>query len=153
MILKLQPELVSILWDKIKYAVESTAPHFSNKKGEKIASNILFLTASGHIEIWADVDKKEEEYYLKAVAATKTYTDDIDESRVLYIYLVFSFESSTLDKNTINNFIDTMRKYAKELNCDTILFSSYRSGVMDKFIEPITGVSNVGSIYKIELEK
>lgn len=116
MLTKLLPDQISKLWPIIKYAVEESLPPIVGEHPDKM-NRILSAVLRGSLEVWVSYQHPDNKF--EAVVVTQILYDDASNVYNLLIYCLYGY--STITKESWAEGYETLNKYAKAKNCNSII--------------------------------
>lgn len=113
MIIRLQPQQISALWESIRFGIiQSVAP--ITQPTPEVLRNILGELLKGDMQCWAAISENKDIY---GYVITYIY-EDSTKFRTLIIYSLYMY--TTMSKDNWDSFYDAVEKFAKINNCKRI---------------------------------
>lgn len=112
MLIKLEPEQVSDIWETIKFAIENALPPMVMSNPESM-NNILLALMDKRLICWSYQDD-----IVEAVLTTQIVEDFASGQRNLLIYSAYTFKN--LEDSDRKIIFEILKKYARKYKCGNI---------------------------------
>lgn len=112
MLIKLEPEQISDIWETIKFAIEKALPPMVMSNPEAM-NNILLALMDKRLTCWS-----YQGDIVEAILTTQIVEDFASGQRNLLIYSAYTFKNlENADRKII---FEILKKYAKKYKCNNI---------------------------------
>ncbi len=146
MIIQLQPEQISTLWEGIKYGVLEVNRVVEKDKQRKLNA-VLKNLLSGYFQCWIIYEEVLESKQLHGFAITYTMKDKLTDESIFTIDTVYGYRK--IDSALMSEAIEKVKDYAKAIGCNEIRFNTTNDRVAK--IMGLFGFKLIHQIYSLEV--
>ncbi len=118
MLVQLTPEQVTPVWPELKLAIEASLPPIAGMQLHR-TRNILTSIMTNDMLAWVGVRVEGNKNIIEGVVLTTTTFDAPSGTKSLLLYCVHGYSNAS--SNCWKSGFNTLRKYAKGINCNRII--------------------------------
>lgn len=118
MLIKLQPEQVSTMWDAIKFSALE-ANNVGEYNSACFMNNLLERLLAGSAQAWMCVEDTETERVIHAVIITCLMEDPILGNKYILVHTMYGFKQLSLA--LVRDSFETLSQFARDCECTRIV--------------------------------
>ena len=138
MLLQMQPEQVSLYWEKLKGMIDETVPAVPGESPDKL-NNLLTALLDGSFTCWVSFKENADGKRSDSILLTTTVYDRITDTKSLLLYCIIGF--GKVDWSSWLEGIEALRKYGKSKGCSRLVSYADDEGIR-KIVEGLGGNTN-----------
>ena len=146
MLVQLQPDQISVMWEGIRFSVLS-ADRVPEELQQDYAITLLQNLLSGNIQCWIVYGMEGEDKVLYAIATTSIIDEKIFGAKILRVNTLYGYRQ--LSDEMYAEGLDTFKKFAKSRGCKALIVETYSNKV--RTMLSANGFEERSTIYQVAL--